>query len=140
MDNSCDRFLSAQSDVYRTALAELRNGHKRSHWMWYIFPQIDGLGFSATARFYAIKSLDEAQDYLNHPLLGDRLIECTRTVLQVRGRDLRQIFGSPDDLKFRSSMTLFEYISPEGSVFSEALESYCGGERDARTLDIIGSL
>lgn len=105
--------------------------------MWYIFPQIDGLGFSSTARFYAIKNIDEARDYLNHPLLGKRLIECTSTVLQIRGRDLNQVFGSPDDLKFCSSMTLFEYVSTDQPEFSDALERYCEGRRDNRTLDII---
>lgn len=139
MHNSLNRFISAQSEVYRGVLSELGNGRKRSHWMWYIFPQIDGLGFSATARLYAIKSLDEAREYLNHPVLGSRLIECTRAVLEVNDRDLHQIFGSPDDLKFCSSMTLFEYVSTGQPEFSDALERYCNGKRDIRTLELLAS-
>lgn len=137
MNFNLDRFLKAQQNQYQTILAELRDGHKRTHWMWFVFPQISGLGRSETARFYAIKNLDEARAYLGHPVLGERLIECTQAVLKVQNRSLQQIFGSPDDLKFRSSMTLFECVSPDPMFFTEALERYCEGSRDQRTLDII---
>jgi uncharacterized protein (DUF1810 family) len=105
------RFTSAQESVYDRALAEVRNGQKRSHWMWFIFPQIDGLGFSSTAKHYAIKSAEEARQYLMHPVLGPRLRECTEAVLAVNGRTASQIFGSPDDLKLRSCMTLFDSVA-----------------------------
>ena len=101
------RFLEAQADTYAQAVRELRSGQKRSHWMWFVFPQIDGLGASATARRYALKSLAETRAYLGHPVLGARIGECTRIVNGLAGRSARQIFGTPDDLKFRSSMTLF---------------------------------
>jgi uncharacterized protein (DUF1810 family) len=128
------RFLQAQERVYADALRELREGQKRSHWMWFIFPQIDGLGVSSTARHYAIKSVGEARAYLAHPVLGARLLECTRAVNALEGRSLSRIFGTPDDLKFRSSMTLFEIVAGPGSEFSGALEKYCGGHRDEATL------
>jgi uncharacterized protein (DUF1810 family) len=113
-----NRFLSAQEGVYDRALAELKSGQKRTHWMWYIFPQIDGLGRSPTARYYSIKNIEEARQYLNHPVLGKRLLECTEALLAAKGRSLSEIFGYPDDLKFRSSMTLFEKIAGSGSAFS----------------------
>ena len=132
------RFLDAQERVYDTALSELRAGHKRSHWMWFIFPQLKGLGLSPTARFYGIADLAEAQALLAHPLLGARLLACTRAVLGVNGRSLHAIFGSPDDLKFRSSMTLFEQAAGgREPAFREALERYCGGEPDPRTLELL---
>ena len=129
-----NRFLSAQEGVYERALAELKGGQKRTHWMWYIFPQIDGLGYSPTAKRYAIKSNEEARQYLNHPVLGKRLLECTEAVVALKGESVSEIFGYPDDLKFKSSMTLFEKIAGSGSVFSYALDRYCHGERDATTL------
>jgi uncharacterized protein (DUF1810 family) len=113
-----NRFLSAQEGVYDRALAELKSGQKRTHWMWYIFPQIDGLGRSPTARYYSIKNIEEARQYLNHPVRGKRLLECTEALLAAKGRSLSEIFGYPDDLKFRSSMTLFEKIAGSGSAFS----------------------
>lgn len=133
-----ERFLDAQADIYAQVLDELRTGRKRSHWMWFVFPQFDGLGLSATSRFYAIKSLDEARDYLRHPVLGARLIECTRIVNTVQGRSAHEIFGSPDDTKFRSSMTLFELVAEPDSEFTVALNKYFAGERDKRTLELVG--
>ncbi|MBI4984214.1 MAG: DUF1810 domain-containing protein [Rhodocyclales bacterium] len=133
------RFLTAQDGIYETALRELRAGQKRSHWMWYIFPQLEGLGTSYTARRYAIKSFDEARAYLQHPVLGVRLIECTQSVVALQGRTLQQIFWSPDDLKFCSSMTLFERVAGAGSVFAAALDKYCSGARDALTLKLLQS-
>lgn len=130
------RFIQAQENAYATALRELRNGQKRSHWMWFIFPQIQGLGFSPTAQYYAIKDIDEARAYLAHSLLGPRLAECTATVNALEGKSLEQIFGHVDHLKFRSSMTLFELASEADSEFSKALDKYCSGERDKATLDI----
>lgn len=132
-----NRFLSAQEGVYERALAELEGGQKRTHWMWYIFPQIDGLGSSPTAKRYSIKSIEEARQYLNHPVLGKRLLECTEAVVALKGESLSEIFGYPDDLKFKSSMTLFEKITGSGSLFSSALERYCHGERDAATLRLL---
>ncbi len=131
------RFTEAQEKVYPRALAELQNGRKRSHWMWFIFPQIDGLGFSSTAKFYAIKSRDEAKAYLDHPVLGARLQECTEAVLANQDRSISEIFGYPDDLKFKSSMTLFEAVAGPGSVFEQAIDQCLGGQRDSRTLDLL---
>lgn len=132
-----ERFLTAQSETYATAFSELKSGQKRSHWMWFIFPQIDGLGFSPTTKYYAIKSLEEARAYLKHPILGKRLIECAETVLGIEGRNASDIFGFPDDLKFRSSMTLFSLVSEPNSVFSRNLQKYFNGEGDPRTLQIL---
>ncbi len=129
------RFTKAQEGIYDTALTELKNGHKASHWIWFIFPQIARLGRSSTAQYYAIRNKEEAIEYLNHPILGSRLMECTQAVLAVEGRTLSQIFGYPDDMKFKSSMTLFAAVSDEGSVFEQALEKYCHGERDGRTME-----
>ena len=132
-----NRFLSAQEGVHERALAELKGGQKRTHWIWFIFPQIDGLGHSPTAKRYSIKSIEEARQYLNHPVLGKRLLECTEAVVALKGGSVSEIFGYPDDLKFRSSMTLFENIAGSGSVFSFALDRYCHGERDATTLRLL---
>lgn len=132
-----NRFVKAQTSDYARALAEIRQGKKRSHWMWYIFPQYAGLGFSATSQHYAIKSLAEAEAYLQHPILGDRLVECAEAVLQVNGRSAYEIFGSPDDLKLRSCATLFAQVSPAGSVFQQLLDQYFQGEPDAKTLKLI---
>ncbi len=131
------RFVSAQEGVYDRALAELREGFKQSHWMWFIFPQIDGLGFSSTTRFYSLKGLEEARQYLAHPVLGARLLACTEAVLAVRGRTVSEIFGSPDDMKLQSSMTLFEFVSGPGSVFGRVLDTYYQGKRDTRPLQIV---
>lgn len=129
--------MRAQERTYQTALAEIRSGRKRSHWMWYVFPQIAGLGLSETSQRYAIRSTAEARAYLAHPLLGPRLIECFEAGLSVDGRTAHAIFGSPDDLKFRSCATLFACVTPPGSVFQRALDQYFGGEGDARTLDLM---
>jgi uncharacterized protein (DUF1810 family) len=128
------RFVDAQAGVYATALAELRAGHKRTHWMWFVFPQIAGLGLSPTAQRYAIASLDEARAYLGHPLLGARLREATTAVNGLAGRTAHEIFGSPDDLKFRSSMTLFREAARDEPLFTAALDKYFLGEPDAATL------
>src|SRR4051794_3890665 len=130
-----ERFETAQASVFAAALDELKAGRKRSHWMWFIFPQLRGLGHSSTAQFYGISSLEEACAYLAHPVLGPTLILCTETVLAVGGRSLRAIFGSPDDLKFGSPMTLFALASGSGgSVFRHALERFCEGRMDERTV------
>ncbi len=133
-----NRFVQAQEDDYEQALTEIRSGAKRTHWIWYIFPQLDGLGVSPTAKYYGIKSIEEAKAYLAHPLLGPRLLECAEAVLKVEGRSAREIFGSPDDLKLRSCATLFASVLPQGSVFERLLKQYYGGERDAKTLQLLG--
>jgi uncharacterized protein (DUF1810 family) len=134
-DRDLQRFVDAQNGVYEQVCSELRKGHKRGHWMWFIFPQIKGLGYSATSNKYAIASRDEAVAYLTHPILGPRLRECTRMVTLLEGRSLDQIFGYPDDLKFRSCMTLFAHATSDNEVFLEAIEQFCGGESDDLTLE-----
>ena len=131
------RFVSAQEPVYAAVIAELRAGRKRTHWMWFIFPQIDGLGHSATTIYYAIKSLAEARQYLAHPVLGARLIECAEAALTVEGRSAAEIFGYPDDLKLKSSMTLFAQVAEPGSAFARVLNKYFHGEADPRTLALL---
>ena len=133
-----ERFVGAQSPVYERVLAELRRGRKQSHWMWFIFPQLAGLGHSAMAQRFAIDSTVEARAYLAHGLLGPRLRECTALVNAVEGRTISEILGSPDDLKFCSSMTLFAAVSGE-TEFSSAIAKYYGGTRDRRTLDLLQS-
>ena len=134
--HNLQRFVGAQSSVYAQVCSELRDGRKRTHWMWFIFPQIEGLGYSELARRFAISSLQEAQAYLAHPILGPRLRECTRLVNQAGGRSIEQIFGSPDDLKFHSSMTLFARAATDDEqVFDEALRKYFGGQPDPATLE-----
>lgn len=130
------RFVAAQDDCYAQALAELRAGRKASHWMWFVFPQFDGLGFSAMSRRYSIRSLGEARAYLDHEILGVRLLECTEAVNRLEGRSAHAIFGSPDDMKFRSSMTLFELAAGPGSPFAAALDKYFAGGRDPTTLEL----
>lgn len=127
-------FVQAQEDIYEQALAELKNGSKESHWMWFVFPQIAGLGNSEMARKYAIPNLADAKAYLSHDLLGSRLRECTEAVLAVEGRTAHEILGSPDDMKLKSCMTLFEVADGPGSVFSSILEKYFEGQRDERSL------
>ena len=129
------RFVDAQNPAYEHVRSELRQGEKRSHWMWCIFPQIAGLGHSAMARTFAISSLDEAKGYLQHTILGPRLTECTTLVTAVSGRTIEQIFGSPDDLKFRSSMTLFAHATSDNRAFHEALQKYFNGENDPMTVE-----
>jgi len=133
------RFVEAQEGVYAQALAELKGGRKRSHWMWFVFPQFDGLGFSSTAKHYAIKSLDEARAYLAHPLLGPRLRECADALLTVEGRSATEILGSPDDLKLRSCATLFAQITPNDSPFAQLLRKYYQNQPDAKTLQLLKS-
>jgi uncharacterized protein (DUF1810 family) len=128
-----ERFLKSQAPVMDTVRAELARGRKQTHWMWFVFPQIAGLGFSAMAQRYAIRSLEEAKAYAAHPVLGARLKECTALVLAVNGRTVHDIFGSPDDLKFHSSMTLFAHAAPEVAEFRAALEKYFGGAEGAAT-------
>jgi uncharacterized protein (DUF1810 family) len=129
------RFVDAQAPVYRRVCEELRAGRKESHWMWFIFPQIAGLGASPTSIKFAIASLDEASAYLAHPILGQRLRECAKLVLDAEGRTARQIFGSIDEMKFRSSMTLFMKAAPEEPLFAECLERFFGGAPDPATLE-----
>lgn len=132
------RFLEAQETTYERALVEIRGGRKQSHWMWFIFPQFEGLGTSAMARRYAIRSLEEAEAYLRHPVLGPRLFECAEAALAIPGRSASDVFGYPDDLKLRSSTTLFARVSPAGSVFERLLEKYFAGEHDERTTGLLG--
>lgn len=134
-----ERFLRAQNPVFRDVLGELARGRKQTHWMWFVFPQVAGLGFSAMSQRYAIGSRAEAEAYLAHPVLGPRLIECTRLVLAVDRRTINAILGAPDDSKFRSSMTLFGAVSNE-PVFDDALAKYFAGERDGATLEILSNL
>jgi len=132
------RFMEAQERVYGSVLSELGNGQKRSHWMWFIFPQIAGLGQSSTSIHYSIKSVEEARAYLEHPVLGTRLVECSRALLDVEGRSASAIFGYPDDMKLRSSMTLFASVAEDPrSVFVQVLDRYFEGERDDATLAIM---
>lgn len=137
-----ERYVEAQAPCYARVLEELAAGEKTSHWMWFIFPQLRGLGMSSTARRFGLSGLEEARAYLAHPLLGPRLRECTRSVLAVEGRTAHEIFGSPDDLKLRSCLTLFAQAAgpspaPETRVFDEALAKYYGGEPDPRTLELL---
>jgi uncharacterized protein (DUF1810 family) len=135
--NDLKRFLEAQEDDYATALAEIKAGRKRSHWMWYIFPQIAGLGFSSTSQFYAIKDRGEATSYLAHPVLGKRLVEISNALLEIEGKTASEIFGSPDDMKLKSSMTLFGALENTDSVFQKVLDKYFEGGKDQRTLGLI---
>ncbi len=132
------RFLNVQDACYECVLQELKAGKKQSHWIWYIFPQIDGLGRSITARKFAIQSLQEAAAYIKHPILGTRLIECTNLVLQVNASSAKDIFGFPDYLKFHSSMTLFACTNENTEIFNSALAKFYGGELDKNTLNILG--
>lgn len=134
--HNLQRFVDAQESVYEQALFEIRSGRKRSHWMWFVFPQFAGLGVSPTSQHFAIRSLDEARAYLAHPVLGPRLIECASAVLGAEGRSAHEIFGSPDDLKLRSCATLFSSVSPEGSVFHRLLGTCFRGEPDEQTLTL----
>jgi len=135
-----ERFVTAQEAVFPAVLAELKAGRKRSHWMWFVFPQLQGLGHSSMAAFYGIISLREARAYLTHPLLGPRLVRCTRTVTNIEGGSLHEIFGSPDDMKFQSSMTLFALAAADpDSPFYKALDRWCGGTLDAQTLRLLAA-
>jgi uncharacterized protein (DUF1810 family) len=129
------RFIDAQNPVFDQVLAELWAGRKRSHWMWFIFPQIRGLGASPMASRFAISSIAEARAYLDHPILGPRLRECTRLVTEIKGRTIAEIFGYPDDLKFRSSMTLFAHATPDNQIFTNAIAKYFAAGDDPLTLE-----
>jgi len=134
------RFVAAQEPAYEPARRELRAGAKTGHWMWFLFPQLEGLGRSPTARHYAIKNLDEARAYLDHPILGPRLRECAQTLVAVQGKSAAAIFGSPDDLKLRSSMTLFALAAGGPSVFAEVLAAYFEGTPDERTVELLRAM
>lgn len=134
------RFLHAQAGVYNRALAELQGGQKRTHWMWFIFPQIAGLGHSSTSHYYAIKSEAEARQYLNHPVLGARLVQCAEALLAVEGISASAIFGFPDDVKLKSSMTLFATITPPESPFARVLGKYFAGQQDEKTIALLAQL
>jgi uncharacterized protein (DUF1810 family) len=134
-----NRFVEAHERDYSRALDEIRSGRKRSHWMWYIFPQFRGLGFSSTSQHYAIKSVDEAKAYLSHPVLGARLSEICEVLLQIENKTAHEIFGSPDDLKLHSCATLFANVSPPGSVFHRILAKYYAGNLDAKTESLLRS-
>jgi uncharacterized protein (DUF1810 family) len=136
--HNLNRFVEAQQGVYEQALSEISSGRKRSHWMWYIFPQFTGLGFSSTSQHYAIKSVEEAKAFLAHPTLGPRLLESAKAVVDLEGRSAAQIFGSPDDMKLRSCATLFACVSPAGSVFHRLIAKYYGGALDDKTLRLLG--
>jgi uncharacterized protein (DUF1810 family) len=131
------RFVQAQDETYTQALSELKLGRKESHWMWYLFPQLDGLGSSPITKRYAIKSEDEARAYLKHPTLGPRLLECAEAILSVDGKSACEILGSPDDLKLKSCATLFAHVSPSGSVFEQILKKFYSGEPDPATLRLL---
>ena len=133
-----DRFLDAQRGDFAAALAEVRRGRKTSHWMWYIFPQIAGLGQSSTARYYSIRDLEEAREYYAHPVLGQRLREISGALLELRGSDPVAVFGGIDSMKLKSSMTLFAVAAPDDPLFQQVLDKYYGGEQDALTLRILG--
>jgi uncharacterized protein (DUF1810 family) len=137
MENDLKRFLDAQQTDYEIALAEVRKGRKKSHWMWYIFPQIQGLGFSVTSKYYAIKNIHEAEEFLKHPVLGSRLIGICNELLQLKQNNANTIFGSPDDLKLKSSMTLFAELPGADPVFQAVIEKFFNGIKDTKTLQIV---
>ena len=137
-ETSLQRFVDAQSSDYERALAEIKNGKKRSHWMWYIFPQLQGLGFSDVSRYYALKDLAEAADYFRHPVLGSRLLGICQELLKLGSNDANQVFGSPDNLKLKSSMTLFAALPDADPVFQAVLAKFFTGVRDGKTLQLLG--
>ena len=138
MNYNLDRFKSAQRGSYEEALAEIRRGRKNGHWMWYIFPQVSGLGMSATSLFYGIRGLEEAQAYMADPVLGQRLLEISEVLLDIETDNPREVFWFPDDLKLRSCMTLFAAAAPEHEIFKKVLDKFFGGSADDMTLDILG--
>ena len=131
------KFLDAQNEVYEKALSEIKKGKKETHWMWYIFPQVQGLGYSETAKHYGIKDLNEAAAYLEHPILGKHLIEISEEVWSLKGKTATQIFGTPDDMKLRSCMTLFAKVKNANPIFNKVLEKYFNGLPDERTLQLL---
>ena len=134
-----ERFVTAQEEVYRQALTELRRGRKESHWIWFIFPQLDGLGSSETTKHYSIKSRQEAADYLKHPVLGTRLVQCVNALLRIHDKSALEIMGYPDDLKLHSCMTLFAAVAGNGSIFHQVLDRCFQGQPDRRTIDLLAS-
>lgn len=136
-ETNLERFIKAQGNIYKDALSEIRGGRKRSHWMWYIFPQIAGLGFSETSRYYGIKDLSEAEAYARHPVLGSRLIEMCNALLGLSENNANRIFGSPDDMKLKSSMTLFSSLPNADPVFGQVLDKFYTGSNDQRTLELL---
>ncbi len=137
-ERGLDKYVSAQARDYDDALREIRSGRKRSHWIWYIFPQLDGLGYSPTAQYYGIRDLEQAKDYMAHPVLGPRLVEISEALLALPSSDPGTVMGYPDDLKLCSSMTLFELAAPEQPVFGKVLDKFYGGRRDPLTLRLLG--
>ena len=137
-ERGLDKYVSAQARDYDDALREIRSGRKRSHWIWYIFPQLDGLGYSPTAQYYGIRDLEQAKDYMAHPVLGPRLVEISGALLSLPGSNPSAVMGYPDDLKLCSCMTLFELAAPDEPVFGRVLEKYYGGRRDRMTLNLLG--
>jgi uncharacterized protein (DUF1810 family) len=137
-ESTLKRFIDAQEGRYATALSEIKSGRKRSHWMWYVFPQIKGLGFSETSMFYGIKDIEEAEEFLRHPILGSRLIEISKELLKLESNNAHQILGSPDDIKLHSSMTLFSSVPGASPVFEQVLRKFFNGEKDNKTLQILG--
>lgn len=139
-DTGINRFIRAQENIYPQVVNELQNGKKTSHWMWFIFPQIEGLGFSSTSKYYSIKTIAEAKEYVMHPVLGKRLLECSTILLNIEGKSAESIFGYPDNLKLQSSMTLFSFTSPESTVFLNVLNKYFNNKKDQKTLDILKTM
>jgi uncharacterized protein (DUF1810 family) len=137
MANSLNRFIEAQENTFADALEEIRTGRKKSHWMWYIFPQLAGLGYSEMARFYAIYDLDEAERFLQDPVLGERLIRISKVLAENKGKTAHEIFGSPDDIKLKSSMTLFSMVPNADPVFQQNLDEYFEGKKDEKTLSLL---
>ncbi len=137
MENSLQRFIDAQENDYEIALTEIEQGRKRSHWMWYIFPQVQGLGSSETSKFYAIKNIEEAEEYLKHPVLGERLIRICTALMNNTGNDAHKIFGSPDDRKLQSSMTLFAQLPGTDAIFQKVLDKFFNGTKDNKTIEIL---
>jgi uncharacterized protein (DUF1810 family) len=135
--NDLSRFLSVQQNIFAQVVKELRNGKKTSHWMWFIFPQIEGLGHSSTSKYYSIKNINEAKEYIDHPILGMRLLECCNIILKIDGKTASDIFGYPDDIKLRSSLTLFHSIAPEHKVFADVLKKYFASDQDEKTISIL---
>lgn len=139
-DTGMNRFIRAQENIYPQVVNELKNGEKTTHWMWFIFPQIEGLGLSSTSKYYSIKTIAEAKEYLMHPLLGKRLLECSNILLDIEGKSAESIFGYPDNLKLQSSMTLFSSISSESTIFLNVLNKYFNKKKDQKTLDILKTM
>lgn len=136
--HNLQRFIAAQAQDYESALGELMAGRKESHWIWYVFPQVAGLGYSSMAERYSIRDRAEAIAYMEHEVLGARLIECSAAVLRIADRRIEDVMGSPDDMKLRSSMTLFKAVSPSGSVFEQVLDRFYSGYEDAKTIEFLG--